>query len=131
MLCNHHYHQSSELPYFLFFKLYFIGYAITVVSTFPPLPPSTQPPTPSGNPYTTVYVHGSYIYVLWLLYSLYCTLHPHDYSVTTDFYFLIPSCFLSSPLITFPSGNHQNILCIYDSVFVWLICLFCFFRYYC
>ena len=42
-------------------------------------------------------VHGSCVWVLWLLYFLYCTLHPCSYSVTTNFHFLIPS-----PLHPFP-----------------------------
>ena len=47
---------------FLLFKLHFIDYAITVVLIFPPLPPLYPAPhTPSGNPLTIVYVHGSCI----------------------------------------------------------------------
>ena len=34
-------------------------------------------------PHTIVHVHRSCIYVLWLLYFLCCTLHPHNYSVTS------------------------------------------------
>ena len=54
---------------------------------------------------------------------------PHGYSVTTYLYFLI-----LSPLHPFPhtlpsSANHQNALCIHDSVSVPLfvsVCLVCF-----
>ena len=81
---------------------------------------------PSGNPHTVVHIHGSCICVLWLLSFLCCTLHPHDSSVTTCLYFLIPSPFLIHPSNPFPSDNYQNILCIYNSVSVLLVCLFCF-----
>ena len=49
-----------------------------------------------------------------------------DYSVTNNLYFSIPSPFFSHPSNTLPSGNHQNVLCIYDSVSVLLVHLFCF-----
>ena len=42
-----------------FFLNYLIDYVITVILIFLPLPPSTQNPTPSGNPHTIVHVHGS------------------------------------------------------------------------
>ena len=51
-----------------------------------------------------------HIYVFWLLYSLGCTLHPHDYSVTTNLYFLIPSHFSPIPMTHLSCSNHQNIL---------------------
>ena len=108
------------------FKLYFIDYAITIVPVFPFLPPSIQPhPAPSGNPHTIVHVHGSCICVLWLLYFLCCTLHAHDYSVTINLYFLTPSPFHSPPT-SLPSGKHQHVLSIDDSVSDLLVCLFCF-----
>ena len=44
--------------YLIFLKLYFIVYVIIVVPKFPPLSPSSQPPTPSGHPHTVVHVHG-------------------------------------------------------------------------
>ncbi|KAF6088482.1 hypothetical protein HJG60_008307 [Phyllostomus discolor] len=62
---------------------------------------------------------------LRLLCSLFCTSYSHDYSVTTNFYILIPSPFWPS-LPMPPSNNHQNVLCIYDSVSALLECLFCF-----
>ena len=86
---------TSVYVSFFFFKLYFIDYAITVFPNFPPLSPST----PSGNPHTTVHVHGSCIYVLWLLRFLYCILYLHGYSVTNYLYFLTPS-----PLHLFPTS---------------------------
>ena len=89
------------------FKFYFIDYAITVVLTFPTLP---------HNPHTTVHVHGSCIWVLWLLHCLYCTCHPHGDSVTTYLYFLIPSPLHPFPYSPLPSDNHQNTLHIHDSV---------------
>ena len=78
--------------------------------------PSTQLPlTPLGNPHTVVHAHGSCVYDLWPRCSLCCTLQPHDYSVTINLYFLIPHPFHPAPRPTLISGNHQNILCIYDS----------------
>ena len=49
--------------------------------------------------------------VFLMLYFLY----PCDYSVTTNLYFLIPSPFSASPPTSRPSGNHQSVLCIYES----------------
>ena len=44
----------------VFFKLYFVHYAITVVPIFPGLPYSTQQlTTPSVNPHTIVHGPGS------------------------------------------------------------------------
>ena len=66
----------------------FIVYAITVVPNFPLCPPPLRPThTPSDNPHAAVHIHGSYIHVHWLLYSLCCPLHPHGYSVTTNSFF--------------------------------------------
>ena len=74
---------------------------------FPPFPPlHPVPPTPSVSPHNIVHVHGSCVYVLRLLYFLYCTLHSQGYSVTTYLFFLIPSPlhpFSPSPLT---SGNY-------------------------
>ena len=82
------------------------------------------PPLPQEIP-TILHVHVSCIYVLWLLHSLYCTVHPHGYSVNTYLYFLIPSPLHPFPHTPFPSGNHQNALHIRNSVSV-LVCLVCF-----
>ena len=38
-------------------------------------------------------IHNKIGHILWLLYSLCCILHPHEYPVTISFYFLIPSLF--------------------------------------
>ena len=76
-------------------------------SSFAPLHPA--PPTPSGNSPTIVRVHGSCVWVLWLLHFLYCSLHPHGYSVTTYLYFLIPSPLHPFPHSPLPPGNYQNI----------------------
>ena len=111
-----------------FFKLCFIVYAITVVPNFPSFSLSTQHPhslRQSSNCCPCPWV----MHVCSLvLYSLCCTLHPHDYSLTTNLYFLIPSPF--SPILPtpFPCGNHQNILCLCDSVSV-LFTLFFRFHY--
>ena len=90
-------------------------------SPFVPIHPAS--PTPSGNPPTIGHIHGSCIQVLWLLHLLYCTLHPHGYSITTYLHFLIPSPPHPFPHTLLPSGNHQNPLCIRDSVSSLLVCL--------
>ena len=93
------YRKAMDLTIlFIFMKLYLADYAITVVPIFPSFFPLPSPPNSSGNPHNIVHVHGKYIYILWLLYFLCCTLHPHDYSVTTNWYFLIPSPFSPIPL---------------------------------
>ena len=103
-----------------FLKSCILFMLLTVVPVLSPLTPSTQPlNTPSDNPHTIV--HGPCMYVLWLLCSLCFTLHPYDYSVTTNLYFLIPSPFSPILLTLLLSGYHQNVLCIYDSVSVLIV----------
>ena len=95
-----------------------------VVPIFPPLPPPPRPPhplTPSGKSHTIVHVCGSYIYVLRLLYSLFCTLQPHDYSVTTDLYFLFPSPFSPILLTTLPCSKREGIPRVGETVWVRLM----------
>ena len=53
-----------------------------------------------------------------------CILHPHDYSLITNLYHSIPSLLLPNFPTSLPSGNHQNSLCIYDSISVLLVGLF-------
>ena len=91
-------------------------------SAFVPLHTAPATHTPSGNPYTLVHVHGSCIYVLWLLYFLYCTVHPRDYSLTTNLYFLIPSPFLSPPsqLATIKMFSVSMILFLFN-LFVYFV----------
>ena len=122
------YHQNKFLKVELlhkkicvFFKLYFIVCALTVVQIFTLCPNSPSSSPTSGNPLTIVHVHGSCMYVPWLLYSLCCALHPHDYSVTTNLYFLISSPFSPISPTTLPTDNHQNILCILRTILCGLI----------
>ena len=102
-------------------KFYFIIYAITVGPYVSPLSSSTQPPTPSGNPHTVVQVHGSpHICSL-------DTLFPMLYFTFTwlfcNYLFVFLHPLTSSPITPHPltPGNHQNILCIYDSVSLLLV----------
>ena len=44
----------------------------------------------------------------------------------SNLYFLNPSLFPLIPLIFLLSSNNQNVLCVYQSVFVLCICLCCF-----
>ena len=45
-----------------------------------------------------------------------------------NYLFVLPNPLTSSPILPYPlpSGNHQNHLCIHDSVSVLLVCLVCF-----
>ena len=114
--------------HFLFVFNYILLFMLVQLSQFFPIaPPPPSLPTPSGNSHTFVRVHRSYIQVLWLLSSLCCTLHHCDYSATY-LYFLTLLPFSQIPPTTLPSGNHQNVLCVYDSVSVLLVCLFCLFQ---
>ena len=115
----------SLFSYALSFKLYFIDYAITIILIFPPLPALHQVP-----PLLQVIPH-----LCW------CPWVMHIRSLATPFpimYFTSPWLFCnylfvlhpltssSSPLHIPPSGNHQNTLCIHDSVSLLLVCLVCF-----
>ena len=106
--------------------MYFIDYAITIVPIFPPLtPPPSTPHSLRQSPH-----HCSCPWVmctvLWLLHFLYCTVHPHGYSVTTYLYFFTPSPLHLFTHTHLPSGNHQNALYLHDSASVLLVCLVCF-----
>ena len=121
-------HRSGLVSQKIFFQLYFIVYAITVVPVSPPLPSSTQPhyPTPSGNSYTMVHVHGSRIAVLCLHYYLHCTLHHQDYSVTADLYFLFPSPFFPISPTSLPIWQSTK-----HSLYLWFcFCSPCLFIYF-
>ena len=84
----------------------------------PPLPQATHPP---------LFMSTGHAYKLFgYSHFLYCTLHPHGYSVTTYLYFLIPSALHPFSPTPSPSGSHQNTLHIHDSLSVVLVCLVCF-----
>ena len=93
---------------------------------FPPCPP------PFNNPHS-LSLSPHHCSCPWVIHvSSLATPFPilefisHGYSVTTYLYFLIPSPlhpFSPTPL---PSGNHQNVFCIYDSTSVLPVCLVCF-----
>ena len=103
------------------FLKYFIDYTITVVPVFPLCPPPPIPPTPSDSSYTAGHVHGSCMYVLWLLYFLRCTLHRHDHSVTTNLHFWIRSLLLPIPLT---ASHLATIKMPSVSTILFLFCLF-------
>ena len=109
------------------FKFYFIDYAIIVVPIFPPFSLPSQWYIPHSLWQSPPHCSCPWVMciILWLLHFLYCTSHPHGYSVTTYLYFLIPSPPRPFPYTPLPSGNYQNPLCIHDSVSV-LVCLVCF-----
>ena len=126
--------HCPSVGFFIFFlkpHLYFLIYYILLIMVLQlsPLPllsfPLPSTPHSLSNPHTIVHVHGSCVCALWLLLFLCGTLHLHGYSVTTYLYFLIPSPPHPFPHISFPSGNHQNNLCVHDSVSI-LVCFACF-----
>ena len=117
---------TEYLFMYLYVFLFLIDYITVVLIFFPFAPFHPVPTTPSSNPPIIVHVHGLCIETLWLLHFLHCTLYPHGYSVTTYLYFLIPSSLHPFPHTPLTSGNHQNILCIHDSVSVLLVCSVCF-----
>ena len=106
--------------HFIFIIFYWVCYYSSLY--FPPLLPSTQYPPHSHrqSPH-----HCSCPWVMhvsiWLLHFLYCTLHPHGYSVTSSLYFLIPS-----PLHPFspPPSHLTTIKMLSVSVILSLFLLF-------
>ena len=44
------------------------------------------------------------------------------YYVTGSLYTLISLTYFAHPPIPLSSGNHQFVLCIYESIFIWFIC---------
>ena len=85
--------ESHSFAFLCYFLNYILLFMLLQPSQFPPpfVPLHPVLPTTSANPHTVGHAHRLCIYVLWLLYSLCCTLYPHDYSVSTNLYFLIPS----------------------------------------
>ena len=97
-------------------------YTIIVVPIFSSLSPSTQhTPLPQAIP-PIVGDHGTCVSVL--IHFLHSTLHPHGYSVTTYWYFIL-SPVHPLPHTSVPSGNHQEAVCTHDSVSVLRVCLVC------
>lgn len=103
-------HPSQCSPFFLlcflllFFSLLKIFCCLCFYScpSFPALPPSTQHPTPSSNPYAVVRVHRSCIWVLWLFPSSSlkqsCFLLPSNSSQFVPLLYSIP---------LFPKGSYS------------------------
>ena len=114
---------------FFKFKLYFTVYAITVVPIFPLCtpPPRPLPPLPQVilTPLSTSM--GLAIYILWLLYSLCWTLYPHDCSVTSNLYFLIPSPFFAHPPTSTPIRQPSK--CSHQFCFCFAFSFILFFRF--
>ena len=123
---------SSPFSLLCVILFYFFTYTLWIMLLqlswyFPLAPTHLAPHTPSLSQFfPPLFMSMGHVYVIWLLHFLYCTLHPHDYSVTTYLYFLIPSPLYPFPHSPLPSGNHQNILCIHDSISFILVCLVCF-----
>ena len=113
LFCWIHWFQRLYQQFFNCILLFML-LELSQFSPFVPIHPAS--PTPSGNPPTIGHIHGSCIQVLWLLHLLYCTLHPHGYSITTYLHFLIPSPPHPFPHTLLPSGNHQNSLCSHGSI---------------
>ena len=66
--------------------------------------------------------------VITILLTIFSMLYlfPCGYFVSTNLCFLVPSVFHLVPQIILRSGNHQFFLCIYESVSIFLVHLFCF-----
>ena len=103
-----------------------MGYAITVILIFPLLPASTQQlplpqaiPTPCSCPWVMCVSSLATPFLI-----LYCT-PPWLFC---NYLFVLRNPLTSSPIppLPLPSGNHQNTLCIHDSISVLLFCLVCF-----
>ena len=101
------------LHHILFFKLDFV-YAITAVLIFlcPPPAPQQLPQALSTPLATPTGLAGKFSGHCFL----FCSVHPHDCSVTTNMYLLKLSPFSSIYPTSIPCSNHQNVLCIYDCV---------------
>ena len=114
----------------LFFKLYFIVYAIIAI----PVSSPSFPPTSSTPHYLRQSPHCWPCPQVVHICSL-ATLFPMLYFISTrlfckyQFVIFNPFTLFTHPLMTLPSGNHQNVLYIYDFASVLLICLICFFRF--
>ena len=63
------------------------------------------------------------VITIFLTYSLHCTIHPCDLFYSWKFVPLNPLHLFHPSLHPLPSGNHQFLLCIYESISV-LLCLF-------
>ena len=108
----------------VFFKLYFIVYAFTVVPISLSSPPLSTPHTLKQSYYCScpLVIHISSLATPFpILY-----LHPYAHSVTTNSYFLIPSPLNLFPHNPLPSVNHQHALCIHDSISLLLVSSVCF-----
>ena len=112
-----------KLCTFMFIFVLFYWLCYYSCPNFTPLPSSTQQlPTlflctsSLAPPFPTLYF-----------------IHPHGYSVTARSYFLKPSPLHPVLQTLLTSGNYQNAVCIYDSVFVlvclvcWQVCIYCHF----
>ena len=106
---------------FLFFRLYFIDYAITVLIFPTLLPLHPAPPIPQAVP-LSLFTSMSHAYTFFG-YSISYTL-LYIPMLWCNFLFVLLNTLTSSP-IPLSSGNHKNNLCIHDSVSV-SVCLVCF-----
>ena len=85
---------------------------------------STHLPSSNAPPPAPVHVHGSCIYVLWLLHFLYYSRHPPI--LYLSIMFLAPSSFSPFSPSSLPVDNPPSELHMYDSVPVLVVCLICF-----
>ena len=118
--------EIAPFLYWTFLKLYFTDYIITVVLIFPLLP-SHQPAgsTNSGNdPNSCSCPWVMSITSLATLFPILSFTSPWPFC-SYLFILLNPLPLQAFPFTPLPSGNHQNDLCIHDSISV-LVCLVCF-----
>ena len=109
---------------FFSFKLYFTDYAITVflIALFAPLPTDT-PHSLRQSP-IIVPVHQSCVHTLASPFPMLYFTSPWLFC---NYLFVLLNPLTSSPIPSYPLplGNHENTLCIHDSVSVLLVCLVC------
>ena len=110
---------------FSFLKLYFIVCTITVVPHFPSLSPSTPSPhslrqSPHHCPFPCPWVMNTHS--LATLFSMLYFIPPWLFC-NYQFVHINPFTFFTHSPTSLPSSNHENVLCIYDSISILLVYL--------
>ena len=120
--------KSVEERIFVFL-LYFVDYAVTVAPIFPALSSIQHRPLTQAVP-TPLFM--SMVHCMDSLTAPFPILYFISTWLFYNYLFVLPNPLTSSPILPYPlpSGNHQNHLCIHDSVSL-VVFLFFFFRFSC
>ena len=113
--------KKKKLSYILFMLLQ-LSQFFSLCSLYPvppPFPPLQAIPTLLSMSMGHAYMFFGYCIPYAVLYT------PMTIC-NSQFVLLNPFTFMAYPPKPFTSGNHQNVLCIQDSVSVLLVCSFCF-----